>query len=689
MMRNYLLFFLSIFLVGNLFCQDSTRLPSDSALGEILVTAFQSHQQWKTVPAAVAPISAHDLERYSNASMLPAFNIIPGARMEERSPNSYRLSLRGSLLRSPFGIRNVKVYWNDIPLTDGGGNTYLNLVDMAEITSAEILKGPVASVYGVGTGGALLLKTDLPFSEHTQNNYTVGTSGGSYGLFSEQAAWEHRQNQLSTSIQQIHQQSDGYRQETASRKDIVKWQLNNQWKSQQLQVLVFYTDLYYQTPGGITLAQMQLNPKLARLPSGTIPGAIQQKAAIYNKTLFGAIHHETDLGKLFTLKSFVMNNHTSFDNPYLTDYEKRSEDNMGIGTSLTLHTQTANTSFQWINGAEWLYNHALTTDYGNRAGVPDTVQFTDNIYANQWFAFSQAQLVINQKWNITAGMSFNNQSYRYKRLTDLSSNYVDRNINSVFTPRLAILYRIQTDVSAYAVVAKGFSPPALAELRPTDGNYYGNLNAEYGWNYETGIKGMLLNRQLEFDIAVYYFALKDAIVQRSNAAGALYYVNAGGTIEKGIESLVRYQFVKRPTHFLKSCKLWSSYTYQPYRFDNYQQDGINYSGNAVTGVPRNTWVTGMDIETRKGYYLNLSVNSTSSIPLTDANDAYAAAYQLVQMKWGYRSNQKANRLHLFMGIDNVLNQVYSLGNDINAAAKRYYNPATGRNFFAGVQYHIH
>ncbi len=688
-MKNCLLFFLGFFLVGHLFSQDSTRLRADSSLGDILVTAFQSHQQWKTVPAAVAPISSHDLERYSNASMLPAFNIIPGARMEERSPNSYRLSLRGSLLRSPFGIRNVKVYWNDIPLTDGGGNTYLNLVDMAEITSAEILKGPVASVYGVGTGGALLLKTDLPFSAKPQNNYTVGTSGGSYGLFSEQAGWEYRQKQLSTSLQQIHQQSDGYRQETASRKDIIKWQLNHQWKSQQLQVLVFYTDLFYQTPGGITLAQMQLNPKLARLASGSIPAAIQQKAAIYNKTIFGAIHHETDLGKLFTLKSFVMNNHTSFDNPYLTDYEKRSEDNTGIGTSLTLHTQTAHTSFQWINGAEWLYNHALTTDYGNRAGVPDTVQFTDNIYANQWFAFSQAQLVINQKWNITAGMSFNNQSYRYKRLTDLSSNYVDRNINAVFTPRLAVLYRLQTDVSAYAMVAKGFSPPALAELRPTDGNYYGNLNAEYGWNYETGIKGMLLNRQLEFDIAVYYFALKDAIVQRSNAAGALYYVNAGGTIEKGIESLVRYQFVKRPSHFFKSCKLWSSYTYQPYRFDNYQQDGINYSGNAVTGVPRNTWVSGIDMETVKGYYLNLSVNSTSSIPLTDANDAYAAAYQLVQMKWGYRANQKANRVHIFMGIDNLLNQVYSLGNDINAAAKRYYNPATGRNFFAGIQYQIH
>ena len=36
---------------------------------------------------------------------------IPGVRMEERTPGSYRLSIRGSLLRSPFGIRNVKVYF--------------------------------------------------------------------------------------------------------------------------------------------------------------------------------------------------------------------------------------------------------------------------------------------------------------------------------------------------------------------------------------------------------------------------------------------------------------------------------------------------------------------------------------------------------------------------------------------------
>ena len=42
--------------------------------------------------------------------------------MEERSPGSYRLSIRGSLLRSPFGVRNVKLYLDDFIFTDAGGN---------------------------------------------------------------------------------------------------------------------------------------------------------------------------------------------------------------------------------------------------------------------------------------------------------------------------------------------------------------------------------------------------------------------------------------------------------------------------------------------------------------------------------------------------------------------------------------
>ncbi len=689
-MTRSLLVASTFLLPGIVFSQETNnaRKETDSLLEEVTVTAFQSHQHWKAVPAAVAIITSKDLERYGNISMVPVFNTIPGVRMEERSPASYRLSLRGSLLRSPFGVRNVKVYWNDIPLTDGGGNTYLNLVDMNQLTGAEVIKGPVASMYGAGTGGAVLLRSDLSFLQKPQNSFSAGTTGGSYGLFSEEAGWQYNGKNFVSSLQQNHQQSDGYREQAAMRKDVLKWQANRQWGSQQLQFLFFYTDLYYQTPGGITLAQLQVNPKLSRQPAGALPGSVQQKAAIYNKTLFGAVHHEAGIGKYFSLKSFVTANHTAFTNPFITNYEKRSEDNMGIGSNLIFHTARAQTSFQWTNGAEWLYNRSTITDYGNRAGVADTVQLSDNVFANQWFVFSQAQLTVGDKWNFTAGVSLNNQSYRYKRLTDINTGYAQRNIHSVLTPRVAVLYRVTKNISAYILAAKGFSPPALAEVRPSDGNFYGNLNAEYGWNYEAGIKGVLLNTRLDFDIATYYFALQDAIVRRNNAAGAEYFVNAGGTIQKGVEGLIRYQLIKPSQHYLQGCKIWSSYSYQPYRFDGYQQTTANYSGNELTGVPRNTWITGVDIESRGGIYLRLSVNSTSAIPLTDANDAYADPYQLVQAKWGYRCMQKSGRLHIFMGIDNLLNQVYSLGNDINAAGKRFYNTATGRNFFTGIQYHF-
>ena len=72
--------------------------------------------------------------------------------MEERSPASYRMNIRGSTLRSPFGVRNVKVYLDDIPFTDAGGNTYLNQLSYYNFNSIEVLKGPGGSLYGAGTG---------------------------------------------------------------------------------------------------------------------------------------------------------------------------------------------------------------------------------------------------------------------------------------------------------------------------------------------------------------------------------------------------------------------------------------------------------------------------------------------------------------------------------------------------------
>jgi len=681
-MPKFILTALVFFIIFQSFAQNDSIIVSKDSLQEVTVQGFYSNAKWKDAAAAIGILNEKKLQQFSPNSLVPAVNTVAGVRMEERSPGSYRLSIRGSLLRSPFGVRNIKVYWNDLPLSDGGGNTYLQLVELQNISGVEILKGPAASVYGANTGGAVLLKSELPFVPQTKNSFDASVTGGSYNLLAENISWQHQGKIFSMQLQQSHQQSNGYREQSALRKDVLQWNGNLQWKNSQLSFLVFYTDLYYQTPGGITEAQMLGNAKLSRQATPTLPSAIQQQAAIYNKTLFAGINHHYDISKSFTVETSVTTNTTSFKNPFITNYEKRAETNLALRTKLIYHHQFNQLNFQWITGAEWLSNHSKIDDYGNRNGVQDTVQFKDDIYANQWFAFTQVQLSFS-KFSINAGVSLNEQLYRYRRLPQVS--FLHSSTNLIAAPRIALLYKLNKNISLYGLAAKGFSPPSLAEVHPSDGNFYSNLQPEYGWNLETGLKGNLFQNKLIFDVAFYYFKLQHAIVRRNNTAGTEYFINAGSTVQKGIEASLQYKLIDDKKKFISLVTIGNSFSYQPYKFNDYTVGTAEYLGNQLTGVPKTINVSTVEAVIRNHFYANIIFNYTASIPLTDANDAYASDYRLMQIKIGYQFSRRQVKFNLFAGMDNVFNQLYSLGNDINALGKRYYNPAPARNVFAGIK----
>ncbi|TAH06688.1 MAG: TonB-dependent receptor [Sphingobacteriia bacterium] len=680
----------SIFICSLLFfraatAQQKATEKNDTLLHEVVVHAFNSSTKWKDIPAAIAVLNKKDLEQYSPASLVPIMNTIPGIRMEERSPGSYRLSVRGSLLRSPFGVRNIKVYWNGIPLSDATGNTYLNLLDITQVDKIEIAKGPSASIYGAGTGGALLLENSLGFTNSAKQIIQGAFTGGSFGYNQQSLEWISSNKKFASSIQLYRLQSNGYREQSAMLRSGLQWRTITRANKNIFRTTLFYTDLFYQTPGGITIAQMQANPIQARQAAGVLPGAVIQKTAIYNKTFWGALQHEKMVAEKVKLNSFLSINKTLFENPFITNYEKRNELNLAVGMQVSVQPLLVLPQLQWVSGFEWMVNESGIRQYNNNKGIASSLLSADIIVSKQGFIFTQLQLPLRKNLLVQAGFSINQQSFEYKRLNTMNNSFTLRKINAPFVPRLSITYKINSAISTYAILAKGFSAPSLAEIRPSDGNFYPFLNAEKGWNVEAGIRGALFHQKLLFDIGIYQFKLQDAIVRRNDAVGAEYFINAGNTRQSGLEALLKYRILQHPHLFIRNASISASFSYQPYIFMDYKQGSADYSGNALTGVPKTITVVGFDISTTYGY-VQCSINATSKIPLNDANTLAADAYQLLQAKIGRKFVMKGQSFDFFIGGDNLLNHKYSLGNDINAAGNRYFNPAALRNWYAGLRF---
>jgi iron complex outermembrane receptor protein len=59
---------------------------------------------------------------------------------------------------------------------------------------------------------------------------------------------------------------------------------------------------------------------------------------------------------------------------------------------------------------------------------------------------------------------------------------------------------------------------------------------------------------------------------------------------------------------------------------------------------------------------------------------------LLQAEIGWKLRKRGKEWHFFLAADNLLDQSYSLGNDINAAARRFYNIAPGLSFMLGIRF---
>lgn len=653
-------------------------LKDSLILSEVSVKAYLQEQPLISPPSSANSINESYIKARNVQSLVPALNSISGVSMEERSPGSYRLSIRGSVLRSPFGVRNIKVYYDDLPLTDAGGNTYLNLIDQNTIRRIEVLKGPDGSLFGANSGGVILLNS----GSENRNAIQAGLNIGSYGLFNEYINIDQHYEKYSMSFNQAYQRSDGYRINTATDRFFVQTQ--QKWKynaKAELRFSGFYADMNYQTPGGLTIAQMQENPKAARA------NARELKVGIYNKSFFGGLIHEQKFTPNFKHVFSISGINTDFKNPFFTNYETRKESSISLRTYIELKNRIKNEhlNWQWNLGWEFQTGNANIINYTNIAGNPGSLTAADKIENSTQFIFNRYAFWIGKRFKADASLSINFGKVHFKPLPQSVNNI---NGSKKFTPslmpRIAASYLITPNFSFRSIVSRGYSLPTTAEIRANDAKINPDLEPETGWNYESGIR--INNNQQTFylDFSAFYYRMNNAIVKRSNTNSEDYFLNAGGTKQKGLELQLQTTIFQSKSSFIKGLYWTSAATLSDFRFSNYVIGKDDFSGNSVTGVPKTSFTNGFDFALPFDISVFTQYQYNSKISLNDAETVFADPYNLIQMRLNWKKHLRKNILHFYLGADNLLNENYSLGNDINAIGNRYFNPAAKRSFYTGA-----
>lgn len=615
-------------------------------------------------------------------------NQAPGLYMLSGALNTNRITIRGVGARTPFATDKLRMYYNDIPVTDGSGISSLEAYDLENMRSIQVIKGPKSGAYGAALGGALLLRTDAKSSPGTLMRNR--TTAGSYGMFKTNLSLEHRDSTVSAELRYNRLTTQGYRENNAFDRDGVllgtRIALS---ENHELELLANHIDYRAEIPSSLSRTAVEEDPTQAAFTWAQAKGYENNRYS-----LVGAASRAT-LGRGLTQT-------TSLFLSYLDHYEARpfnilDEYTLGYGLrsafQLNWDAPKGTAMARW--GGEWYRDqyswNTYENDYASNNGegsLQGDLLSRNKEKRNQYFLFTSLQWPLTPRLSVQGGLSLNHTRYQYRDLegTGAANQSAERNFDPVLLPSLDLRYTAPGGSFLYANLSRGFSNPGLEESLNPDGVVNPEISQEKGINYEVGGLWLGWNGRLRLSGALYRMEIRDLLVAERVGEDQFVGRNAGRTRHQGLEASLEYQIPLRGWVLAP----YLSYTLNDHRFREFVDGGNDYSGNRLTGVPRNRIYGGLRLQSQSGIYWNTTYQYVDPIPLRDDSSAYSEAYQLVSMQWGYRRSLSSRiTAEAQLGINNVLNTAYASSVLINAgsfggAEPRYFYPGNARNFYTGL-----
>lgn len=674
-----------------------------------------------SIPGSFGLIRREMLMSNDELSLQQSINTVPGVSMESRGyGGSQRIQIRGSFLRAPFAVRNVKMYMNGIPLSSPDGTAPLELVDAADVSNIEIVKGPAGSAWGSGTGGVILFRA-MEAGKGTRE-FNHSQLYGAFGIRRFHTAYKFGGKKAGFRLAHVYQENDGYRRQEFNRKHqltLTAWYAPSRaWR------LFNYTTAYtghWALPGSLDAVQVADDPTQA------VAWSERNNSSVYRSRIFSgnsAVYKPNDHSAL-TIATYLSS--TWKYNPYGTSPYFggfKDEGAGGAGTRVTYSHDFWMANKWRLNaqtGTELQVESFYLREYRNAGGLSGAHVYSYETDYLDAMGFALADATWSNRIRLHAGLSGGETIHR---ITAIAANYTSSDSLASWgmrwLPRAGVAVRIDSTTWFNLSISKGISNPTIFEqtdpavMYPGVGALVNRLNPERGTNYEAGIKGILFRTGIEFELTAYQFNLgsiilpfQDSIPSPSGSGELMEYTryrNGGATRQRGLEAAIRKSFsIGRSKRYGGNLHTHIAYTLQDYRFEDYELNG-NWSGNRLPGAGLQSVVVFAQYVSRsRRLWACVQYNWNDRMPLDNANTQWLASWHVLNSRIDIQplrfkggqcylrelitgvENTHPGNLSFFFGINNALNSSYTSFPNLNDTRGRYYNPAPTRNFFVGLR----
>lgn len=659
-------------------------------LNEVLIKTNNFQSELKKIAASISLVSLNEIQSNDQVNMAPVLNMNPGVYMQNGTLTTNRITIRGIGSRTPFGTSKIRAYYQDIPLTNGSGETTIEDIEMAGISKMEILKGPSSSLYGAALGGTVQMIPNKGLFDafSLQANYTFG----SFGLqkFLINANLGNKTNSAYLTYSNTHK--DGYRENNELNRQTFSVSSNHYLNEfNNLVVIANLIDLKAFIPSSLNQDDYINNPETAAFTWGRSQGFED-----YTKLLLGLSwqhDYKSGIKQVSSIFGSVLNSYEA--RPF--NILDQNTNGFGIRSRIINSNKVFKKELQWTTGFEFFndLNNFKTFQNLYQDFPPGTGSVQGNLLSDfketRYYVnlFAEAKYHLSEKTILDLGVNYNKTSYRLADQFDDDNNDSsgDYSFKGILSPKIGLTYQLSSNNMLYGIISHGFSPPTLEETLLPDGLINTDIQPETGWNYEIGTRGSFIKKIFNYELSLYYMDVDDLLVARRTGDDQYIGVNAGNTIHKGMEISLNYFILNRPNIQLSHK---NAFSYNRYTFKEFKDLEEDYSGNDLTGVPDKTFNSQLYLNTQTGLYAYFNYQYVGSMPIRDDNSVYSDSYQLVTIKTGYRRSIGNHfQIDAFLGLNNVFNEKYASMLQINAgsfgnSAPRYYYPGEPFNYYAGI-----